>query len=294
MKKLVEIKVPNNNSQDEWFSMVNHYLKLEGNCDHVLVDFNQVKFLEVDDLVVLACLLEVFCSRGSTISFTGGTKKLNSHLENIKFKKYWDQSFDRSVYTTSLNRTTLCLWRVNPSMIYDYSHYAKTYFGSFVKKKDLVALASNMDEVFNNIIDHAKTETQGYIITQYYPASNHLSFSVCDLGVGIPNSVNAYLQQMQDAPIDDWQALLRAIEMGFSVKSTPKNRGLGLNNAMDLIESSRGTILIRSNMGYLFKSAGGMYRVGNMKTFFPGTLIKVRVDLNAFDDRDDHDSIMEF
>jgi anti-sigma regulatory factor (Ser/Thr protein kinase) len=294
MPSSIKIIVPNNNSQEDWFQMLIDHKLREAFHEEVLVDFNEVDFLEVDDLVVLACLIELYHTKGSKIEFCGGTKSLNGYLENIKFKKYWEDGFDRNKYTASRNKTTLCLWKINPSMIYSYSNHAKNYFGGFVENKDLIPLASNMDEVFNNILDHAHSSIPGYIITQYYPKSNQISFSVCDLGIGIAESVNSFLTNIGEHKIEDFQAIMRALQIGFSVKSSPRNKGLGLYHILKLVEKTNGTLLIRSNKGFLFKKADSYYNVGAMNVAFPGTLIKVRVDLNHFEDKDPDEILASF
>jgi anti-anti-sigma regulatory factor len=294
MSKKITLIIPNNNSQHEWFSLVNDCLKIKEKIEIVIVDFNEVKFLETDEIVVLACLLEMFHKNGVQIEFVGGTNELNKHLDNIKFKKYWSGKFNREEYTESLNSSTLCPWKINPEMVYSYSNYAKKYFEGIVKDKDLLPLASNMDEVFNNILDHAGSPVQGYIITQFYPKPNCISFSVCDFGIGIPTSVNKYLLREEKYVLEDVDALMKALELGFSVKSTPNNRGLGLDNILTLIENSKGSLLIRSNNASLFKEAGKSFKVGKMAVSFPGTLIKVSVNLNTFDKKDEDETIFEF
>ncbi|UAM98380.1 ATP-binding protein [Polaribacter litorisediminis] len=258
------------------------------------VDFNNIRFLETDDFVVLACLIESFYAQGSQVAFEGGSTSLNNHLFNIKFKEYWKEGFNRENFTLSKNHTTLCLWKISQQMIYTYTNYAKEYFERFTDNKDLIPLASNIDEVFNNIFDHSKSPVSGYIITQYYPKNNKIIFSVCDFGVGIACSINNDLVKKQEKPIEDWKAIIKSLERGYSIKSTPRNRGFGLNNILELTESSNGKLQILSNTGIVEKRSGEMYRAGDFNFNFPGTLIKVEVDLNTFEEKDDTEDIYEF
>jgi hypothetical protein len=286
------LKVPSSQKTEDWFRFVKESLKKTENVNELVVDFNNVKFMETDDFVILACLIESFYINNCTVSFIGGTHNFNNHLFNIKFKKYWNQGFDRSKFTLSKNHTTLCLWKISKSMIYSYSIYAKNYFEGFTNNKDLIPMSSNMDEVFNNIFDHSKSPVTGYIITQYYPKNNKISFSVCDFGVGIPVSIkNANLNNEK---YEDWKAILKSLEKGFSIKSTPRNRGFGLNNILELTESSNGTLEIISNNGLVRKKAGEIYQAGDLNFDFSGTLIKVEIDLNTFEEKDESDEIFEF
>ncbi len=284
------INVPSSQKAEDWFCFIQESLKYIEETKHLIVNFNNVKFLDTDDFVVLACLIESFYVKGCSIDFVGGTENFNNHLYNIKFKKYWEKGFNRDKFTLSLNKTTLCLWKISKEMIYSYSKYASDYFEKFVTNKDLTPLASNMDEVFNNIFDHSKSPVTGYIITQFYPKNNKLSFSVCDFGIGIPTSIKNSFNDVND----DWEAILKSLKNGISVKSTPQNRGFGLNNILEFTENSDGELTIISNNGVVNKKANQNYNLGETNYNFKGTLIKVEVDLNSFEEKDENEQIYDF
>ena len=287
------LRVPSSQKSDDWFDFVKSNLKHCNKVTSLIVDFNNVKFMETDDFVMLACLIESFYVNKCNVTFIGGTEGFNNHLYNIKFKEYWKQGFDREKFTLSKNETTLCLWKISKDMIYSYSEYAKGYFEKFTKNKDLIPLSSNMDEVFNNIFDHSKSSVTGYIITQYYPKNNKISFSVCDFGVGIPTSIkNSNIANTNN--LEDWKALIKSLEKGFSIKSTPRNRGFGLHNILELTESSNGKLLIISNNGFVEKNANKPYIAGHVNYDFNGTLVKVEVDLNTFDTKEETEEIFDF
>jgi len=287
------LKVPSSQLAKDWFEFVKIGLENTDNIDHLIVDFNDVRFMETDDFVILACLIESFYIKKCEIFFKGGTEGLNNHLYNIKFKEYWKTGFDRDKFTLSYNQTTLCLWKISEEMIYSYSVYAKKYFERYTNNKDLVPLSSNMDEVFNNIFDHSKSPVSGYIITQYYPKTNKISFSVCDFGVGIAKSIKtSEIENVND--IEDWKAISKSLERGFSIRSTPRNRGFGLNNILELTESSNGELNIISNRGVVEKKANDVYKMGDMGFNFKGTLIKVEVDLATFEEKDESQGIFDF
>lgn len=292
--KQFTFQVPSSQKSVDWFISVDNCLKhIDDGIEELIIDFNSVRFMETDDFVLLACLIESFYINNCKISFIGGTESLNNHLFNIKFKEYWKKGFDRSKFTLSYNNTTLCLWKISSDMIYSYSNYAKEYFEKFTDNKDLVPLSSNMDEVFNNIFDHSKSLVTGYIITQYYPRNNKISFSVCDFGIGIPKSIMNY-EHENLGEIEDWKAILKSLERGFSIKSTPRNRGFGLNNILELTENSNGKLSIISNSGAVVKESGEMYLAGEVPFNFSGTLIKVEVDLKTFVEKNDFHEMFDF
>ena len=63
---------------------------------------------------------------------------------------------------------------------------------------------------------------------------------------------------------------------------------------MELTESSNGILQIISNDGFVLKKAGEMYKAGNVNFNFRGTLIKVEIDLNTFEEKDETDDIYNF
>ncbi|GAA5225268.1 ATP-binding protein [Membranihabitans marinus] len=245
------LKVPSSQKKKDWFQFINRSLQKTVGFDELLVDFNVVHFMDTDEFVMLACLIESYYINNSKILFVGGTPNFNDHLFNIKFKEYWKPGFNRDKFTFSKNHTTLCLWKISIDMIYSYSKYARLYFEKFTANKDLIPLASNMDEVFNNIFDHSQSPVTGYILTQYYPKTKKLSFSVCDYGIGIPTSVKN-TDQKDLAQMEDWEAILKSLEKGFSVKSNPRNRGFGLNNILEFTENSKGRLLRDSSFNCVF------------------------------------------
>jgi len=294
MKKYI-LKVPISQDPLDWFNFVNQNLAIKSKLDYLTVDFNNIDFLETSDFVVLACLIETIHNENCEVTFIGGTKKFNKHLNNIKFKVYWNKGFNREQFTVSRNNTTLCLWKISEQRIYSYSDYAKKFFrDTFFNMKDLVPFAQNLQEVFYNIFDHSQSPISGYIISQYYPRDKKLAFSVCDFGIGIPTTINNYLLKKSKPVLNDEDALLMALERGFSIKSKSNNRGWGLNNILDFTEASNGLLEIVSNNGVVAKEANKKVVSGISQFNFKGTIIRVTVDSKTFEYLDEDDFISEF
>lgn len=292
--KYCTLYVPSSKDPIDWFYFVNSSIAKIDTYDFLLVDFNDVYFLETDDFVILACLIESFYHDECIVDFTGGTAQFNRHLENIRFKEYWQSDFDRTKFTLSRNRTTLCLWRISKERIYDYSSYANKYFReAFIKGKDLVPLGSNLQEVFNNIFDHSQSET-AYVVTQFFPKLKRLSFSVCDFGIGIPSSINNFKKERNENPVSDAEALRLSLNLGFSIKSSPRNRGMGLDSIREFSDSSNGVLCIISNNAVLIKKAGRDYDIFETNLNFKGTLITVDFDTTTLDLLDEEEQVFGF
>ncbi|MDI5894140.1 hypothetical protein [Flavobacterium algoritolerans] len=289
------IKTPNNGNPIAWFNFINNSKsKLNSDIDTLIVDFNDLTYLDTDDLVLLGCLMDLFNNEKIKIQFINGRGKLTKHLRGIKFKKYWSNGFNRDNFTETHNKNTLCLWHISPTMITSYSEYAKKYFErTFFKGKDLLPIATNMSEIFNNIFDHSKSPVNGYIITQYSPVKKLLSFSVCDFGVGIANSLNNYYDKKGIDRVSDSQAIKNSLETGVSSFSTLRNKGFGLSNVLDFTENFKGLLTIYSNNGYLLKEFNDDYYLKETNLNFSGTLIKVEISTLEFDEIDQENDVYE-
>ncbi|RKS15777.1 ATP-binding protein [Flavobacterium sp. 120] len=294
MTKL-KICVPNDHTSESWFSFINDSLKLVNlDFDDIIIDLNTITFLDTDDIVALACLLDSFANSGKTIKFENGDDSLLTYLENIKFKNYWNPEFNRDRFTVTNNDTTLCLWHISKEMIVDYTTYATRYYKGIFKDKDLVLLSLNLTEVFNNIFDHSYSSVNGYIITEYFPKKNILSFSVCDFGIGIAESMNRYNKSINKMQTQDSIAIKGALITGVSSHSTPQNRGFGLGNVLDFTENYKGALTIFSNNGYLCKIFGEEYDLIETEFNFLGTLIKVEINTLELEKIDEEDEIFDW
>ncbi len=289
------ISVPNDSDPNSWFLFINDSLKkINLEFDILIVDFNTIDFLDTDDLVVLACLLDSFFNAGKRINYMNGTESLLTHLDDIRFKEYWNPPFNRDKFTVTNNNTTLCLWHISKEMITDYTTYATQYYNSIFKDRDLIPLSSNLTEVFNNIFDHSHSSVNGYVITEYFADKNILSFSVCDFGIGIAESLNKYYLERNKDILSDSEAIQQSLITGVSTHSTPQNRGFGLGNVLEFTECYNGSLNIYSNNGSLYKQAKVNYILRDTNFNFLGTLIKVEINTLELSKIDDENILNEW
>lgn len=118
-------------------------------------------------------------------------------------------------------------------------------------------------------------------------------FAVCDFGIGIPTAINSFRQSRNETIFSDEDALECSLELGYSTRSTPRNRGMGLHNIFELVDSSNGSLWILSNRGSLLKNKDTIIKT-SLPFNFNGTLIKVTINLNSFDDYIEEDEIFSF
>lgn len=280
----------------EWFAIINEaLLSTDEGLNSLIVDFNNINFVDTDCLVTLACIIEMYSLKGHEIIFPENIQapeNVIQHLSNIRFQEYWTPEYDRTRFTESFNNTSFGLWKISEAMIYNYTGEARKYIERILgDNKDLLSIATIMQEILNNIFDHSKSPIDGYIISQFYPATKKLCFSVCDFGIGIPNAVRLNGMHLEST---DSEILNKSLEEGFTIQSTPRNRGFGLNNLLELTEHSNGVLYITSNNGSVIKRALFDPLLIETDYNFQGTLIKVELDLNAFDEKDEQEDFFDF
>jgi len=148
-------------------------------------------------------------------------------------------------------------------------------------ERDFAEVRTCLGEIFNNIHDHSGSDA-GCIFAQWYPKESELQIAVADFGCGIPAVVRSVEPDISDA-----NALVRATEDGFSTKSNPRNRGIGLFFLIqNVVERFGGSLTLRSGSGAVrFENRNGsaISRRQSAPGFCPGTLleISIRTDLIA-------------
>lgn len=252
MADTVEIKVFTSRFISYWdiFISDNRFQEIfSQNTDLKNVNFNfeSCRFMEPFHIVSMACLMEEYFLNGITISIINVNDiELKRYLENVNFLKYWVMR--PKDYIPSERKTALALWKISPEMVDGYCIQAKEYFEqNYIDNKDLMPLSTSLSELFMNISDHSKSSVSGFCLTQYYPNLSKIKFSVCDFGIGIPNSINTYLAEKGEKPLPDTECLLKAFEFKFTTQSTPRNRGFGLDNIKTIVKSNRGSLRVVSN-----------------------------------------------
>ncbi len=185
-------------------------------------------------VTTLACLLEEYRLAGVTIRFESGNAVVYRYLESIQFFARF--TAPATMATLPLpppsDPTSFGLWPVESEGMNEYVRSAYHHFkGLFFQDKSLDFLTIYLGEMFNNVFDHAfagtATERVAFAMLQYYPASQRLLIAVSDFGMGIPKTVNRFLQAQGQEPVTATEALRKALELRFTAQSRPHNQGGG-------------------------------------------------------------------
>lgn len=232
--------------------------------------------LRPEHITSLACLIES-CARKGCLVQMETSKEIKDYLENeLKISRYWNL---HESYVKPGNEDILNLWKIDPNGMEMHAKRISEYFRTTrFQAKDLTPLEGSLTEAYYNVIDHSLCEGIAFSMVEYDRSINKVFISVCDFGRGIAESVRTVLPEITD----DVQAIMKAMEPRFTIRSTKHNAGLGLGNLRDYC-TDPDSLWIISNDAALVTS-GDNERYVRLKKHFKGTLIMYSISLEHLED----------
>jgi hypothetical protein len=158
-----------------------------------------------------------------------------------------------------------------------------------ITQPSLYTFKACISELFNNIQDHTRYDI-GSIFMQYFPRDSVITISLSDFGLGIPTKVREKLPK-----ISDDEAILLAVQEGFTTKSIPGNKGAGLDYLLKSVVIHNGGVVTFYSQGSIvqFRRHGKTMKHHALKDvgFCPGTTIDVEIRTDTIevlpDERED-------
>ncbi len=232
--------------------------------------------LRPEHITSLACLIES-CARKGCLVQMETSKEIKDYLENeLKISRYWNL---HESYVKPGNEDILNLWKIDSNGMEMHAKRISEYFRTTrFQAKDLTPLEGSLTEAYYNVIDHSLCEGIAFSMVEYDRSINKVFISVCDFGRGIAESVRTVLPEITD----DVQAIMKAMEPRFTIRSTKHNAGLGLGNLRDYC-TDPDSLWIISNDAALVTS-GDNERYVRLKKHFKGTLIMYSISLEHLED----------
>lgn len=138
-------------------------------------------------------------------------------------------------------------------------------------------MQSSITEACYNTLDHANANGNAFSFIKYDSKTHILSIAVCDFGIGIAKSIKTKLPDLSDE-----QALIKALEVKFTVQSKKYNSGMGLDIIKSSVTDDRKMIII-SNGAFLISDLRED-RTCSLNFDFPGTLVAYDINLSKYDE----------
>lgn len=245
----------------------------------IIIDFAKCSFIEPYHIAPLACIIHEYLKEDFRIEITGLNKSLQKYFSQSGFMDFCNGQYLETEFPAPLDKTTLPLWRISEGAHNLYPSFAENYYESHnFKGKDLQPLYSALGEMMNNIFDHSKCLIPGYTVTQFHPKRRQLYTCVCDLGCTIPYAINNFLNQSGKLTVSAPEAILKAMELGFSTLSQPHNRGFGLHTIGAIVDSLKGTFILASGSAAYKKSYDNDAEIFHLTDNFPGTMVVIALN----------------
>ncbi|MGG1518721.1 hypothetical protein ABE504_25100 [Paenibacillus oryzisoli] len=185
---------------------------------------------------------------GSKIHDASGERGTTNGLEKLNANSFNQQYIDRTISWLKMNVG--------------------------LKNKSFSFLGTALSEIFNNIIDHSGSPIGGCAFAQHYPRSKEINLCIADTGMGIASRMRTkFSEDDQGVPlVSDSEYINYATYNKVSTKSNPRNRGMGLNTLLHIIDNNKGSLMILSNEGSL-RYNNGKRKLVDLNGYYKGTLI---------------------
>lgn len=291
--------LPKKFNQKTMYAVIDNLIDhdLNATSSKVTLDFSNLNAIGIGGVAVLSNVIELLKSSGVDVKIDGiSTCGARKKLEHSGFIS----TYAKELLNNKLperNKFVLPLALVAKEHAYSYIlnkiiPWMRTHL-NLTKRSQLATITAAFQEIFNNIIDHS-TVNIGCICASVDEKLNLIQICISDFGVGIPNNVKKYSPDIKN----DNQAIAKACEQGFTTKSLPTNRGVGLYLLINnIVHANSGTVTIYSGEG-MYQCLKNNDRIkhrtlpeNEVEGVYPGTLIFMTLPIDKFapDEAEDFD-----
>lgn len=295
----VTIQPPKKIIESSLHHLLDQVLQAKNNgAKKVRIRFQNIEFINSVGLLTLCCITHFLNENDISLAFA-----YNPNMDNAVLRRLDDSGFsekflgkriyDRNptVFDTYKNGRKLGINQVNNRNVSSFIHGTLSPWVArrmSVDESEIHLLTTAFSEIAHNICDHSGMPHgfgSGYCFADEDSFDGILQVVFADFGVGIPNNIRTL------GDFDkDYLAIKEALRNGVSTKSTKRNLGYGLHSLVKIIHGLHGELMIYSYGGIVrsIKDGDNSYVVGeDANGIFPGTLIKINIDINSFQEAND-------
>jgi anti-sigma regulatory factor (Ser/Thr protein kinase) len=138
--------------------------------------------------------------------------------------------------------------------------------------ESLAAIEWILNEITDNVLNHAQSDVGGIVEAKYYPDYNSVEMVVADAGLGIPRTLNPSLK--------DNVALEHAVSEGVT-RDSKTNQGNGLFGSMEVARVTGGLMEVHSYRGSLKLRQNGSLQSRLDNVPYQGTMVWLRITCDA-------------
>ena len=195
------------------FAKIIAYLK-ENNNKNVLIDLTNYNYINPSYAVIIAAIPYIAEETGnsSVIRYLSNDKNCNKFLNDSGILKHYSEARKSNILDINKSANFLIVRNID-----DCEDVALSIIDKFpVRLENGIKneLISKIYEVFSNSFTHSKVNK--VFCCGYYNQQKSLIFSIYDIGIGIPESVNNYLRDCNMEQLGEADALKWAWQQGNS------------------------------------------------------------------------------
>jgi anti-anti-sigma regulatory factor/anti-sigma regulatory factor (Ser/Thr protein kinase) len=244
----------------------------------IILDFSGVKYVDADLMLPLSSYAAYYRMNQIDFSLVEPTDpKLRRLFINTNWAHFIDpQKYPRNEQRRSNNLPVLQFLDGNAQ--HSVVNRAMDILMETIKvqeRSQLKALEWALNEITDNVLNHAESPIGGLVQIQSFPSRNRVTFYVADAGLGIPFTLRRAIPSIASDP----DALDRAIREGVT-RNSATNQGNGLFGTFKCCEESNGSLLILSNHAVLkYDGKGLSVKADNVP--FRGSFISATIDYST-------------
>jgi hypothetical protein len=264
----------------------------QGWPQEITFDFSNLGFIRPAGVVFLSNLVYWLAQQGTKVHFKYPTE-YGGAFRFLDDSLFFQQHCGTKARETAAPRST-----TRPLIRIAHSDYHQWLDGNLlpwlsnclsITQPSLHPLRVCLAELFNNIQDHTRFDI-GSVFVQHFPHERNVTCALSDMGVGIPGNVRQKLPDLSDS-----QAILKAVQAGFTTKSKPSNQGIGLDYLLStVVRGNGGKVTIYSCEGIVRFQRVGTQVASTVLTgvgFCPGTTFDITLPTDTIEvlpgDRED-------
>jgi anti-sigma regulatory factor (Ser/Thr protein kinase)/anti-anti-sigma regulatory factor len=251
----------------------------------LIFDFAQLDFVRPAGVVFLSNLINWLSENGTKAGFINCDPRRQA-VKYLDDSLFFEQHSGSKLSQSSTPRdTTRPLLKIAQK---DSHEWLEANFVPWlaarlnITQASLYALKVCISELFNNIQDHTRYDI-GSIYVQHFPREHSITISVSDFGLGIPAKVREKIPDIHDG-----DAIVQAVQDGFTTKSKPANKGAGLDYLLNVVVlQNKGNVTVYSGHSIVeFENANGVVHptVSDNVGFSPGTTIDIEIRTDTIEE----------
>jgi anti-anti-sigma regulatory factor len=244
----------------------------------VILDFSGVTYVDADLMLPLSSYAAYY--RMNQIDFSL-VEPVDPKLKRLFTNTNWAHFIDPQKYVRNEQRRSNnlpALQFLDGDAQHNVVNQAMDILMETIKVQErtqLKALEWALNEITDNVLNHAESPIGGLVQIQSFPSRNRVSFYVADAGLGIPFTLRRAIPSITS----DADALDRAIREGVT-RNSATNQGNGLFGTFKCCEESNGSLVILSNHAVLkYDGKGLSVKADNVP--FRGSFISATIDYST-------------